>query len=315
MDLDIARVRFHNNVGRFLYEGISDLKVGDACIVNTEEGQEYGTVICFTAAKAGETISVVRFDAEGRVIGMDERENVSRESDTDQAAKRKRAKNDPQRVYSIARKSTPEDAARYKENTAREEEAFRECKQKILDHNLNMKLISAHYFFDRAKLLFEFIAEHRVDFRELVKDLATHFKTRIELRQIGVRDEAKIVGGCGMCGRELCCNVTKGAFEAISIKMAKEQNMPLNTSKISGLCGRLMCCLYYEYETYCAIKKDLPHPGQRLLFNGTPAIIRDVNPLSRKILVETEDRRSVYVNANDVKKDEKGAMSVTLTME
>jgi cell fate regulator YaaT (PSP1 superfamily) len=150
----------------------------------------------------------------------------------------------------VIRKATPADLETYNNNKQKEKEALEICRQKVLEHKLPMRLIDAEYTFDRGKVIFYFTAEGRVDFRELVKDLASIFKTRIELRQIGVRDEAKMLGGIGSCGQELCCHCFLGEFEPVSIKMAKEQNLSLNPTKISGICGRLMCCLKYESELY-----------------------------------------------------------------
>ena len=150
---------------------------------------------------------------------------------------------------------------KHRENKAKEIEAVDICLKKIKEHNLDMKLIDVEYTFDNHKVIFYFTADGRVDFRELVKDLATIFKTRIELRQIGVRDEAKMVGGLGPCGRPMCCSTFLGDFASVSIKMAKEQNLSLNPTKISGICGRLMCCLNYEQSTYEEIRKRLPKVG------------------------------------------------------
>jgi len=150
----------------------------------------------------------------------------------------------------VLRKATPEDHAIYADNQMREQEAFGTCQKKIEEHQLPMHLVDVEYTFDRGKIIFYFTAEGRVDFRELVRDLAAIFRTRIELRQIGVRDEAKIVGGLGTCGRVLCCHQWLGDFEPVSIRMAKDQNLSLNPTKISGICGRLMCCLKYESEQY-----------------------------------------------------------------
>ncbi|MDD3269830.1 MAG: stage 0 sporulation family protein [Syntrophomonadaceae bacterium] len=150
----------------------------------------------------------------------------------------------------VIRKATPEDISAYENNQQKGKEAMEVCKKKIKEHNLPMRLIDVEYTFDLGKIIFYFTAEGRVDFRELVKDLAAIFKTRIELRQIGVRDEAKMVGGIASCGRILCCNSFLGEFAPVSIRMAKEQNLSLNPAKISGICGRLMCCLKYESELY-----------------------------------------------------------------
>lgn len=164
-------------------------------------------------------------------------------------------------LKSVLRIADENDIKKHEENKAKEKEALEICTKKILEHNLVMKLIDVEYTFDNNKVIFYFTADGRVDFRELVKDLATIFKTRIELRQIGVRDEAKMVGGLGPCGRPMCCSTFLGDFASVSIKMAKEQNLSLNPTKISGICGRLMCCLNYEQNTYEEIRKRLPKVG------------------------------------------------------
>ncbi|WP_138206499.1 PSP1 domain-containing protein [Haloimpatiens lingqiaonensis] len=164
-------------------------------------------------------------------------------------------------LKSVIRKADKADIEKNIDNKRKEEEAFNICIEKIGKHNLDMKLIDVEYTFDNNKVIFYFTAEGRVDFRELVKDLASVFRTRIELRQIGVRDEAKMIGGLGPCGRPLCCSSFLGDFEPVSIRMAKEQNLSLNPSKISGICGRLMCCLNYEQENYEEIRKKLPKVG------------------------------------------------------
>lgn len=164
-------------------------------------------------------------------------------------------------LKAVIRIATEEDKAKYLDNKAKEKEAIKICSEKIAKHKLVMKLIDVEYTFDNNKIIFYFTAEGRVDFRELVKDLASVFRTRIELRQIGVRDEAKMIGGLGVCGRAMCCAVHLGDFAPVSIKMAKEQNLSLNPTKISGVCGRLMCCLNYEQETYEIIRKKLPQVG------------------------------------------------------
>lgn len=164
-------------------------------------------------------------------------------------------------LKSVLRVATEEDIAKHIENKEKEKEAFEICLKKIEEHKLIMKLIDVEYTFDNNKVIFYFTADGRVDFRELVKDLATIFKTRIELRQIGVRDEAKMLGGLGPCGRPMCCSTFLGDFASVSIKMAKEQNLSLNPTKISGICGRLMCCLNYEQSTYEDIRKRMPQVG------------------------------------------------------
>ncbi len=165
----------------------------------------------------------------------------------------------------VVRKATEEDRAKACENRNLEAESMQKCQQQIERHQLEMKLISAEYTFDRSKILFYFTSEGRVDFRELVKDLASIFRTRIELRQIGVRDEAKLLGGIGPCGRSVCCVSFMDEFEPVSIRMAKDQNLSLNPSKISGVCGRLMCCLRFEMEAYEDNRQDIPRPGDKVL--------------------------------------------------
>ncbi|MGL4572997.1 MAG: PSP1 domain-containing protein [Clostridium sp.] len=164
-------------------------------------------------------------------------------------------------LKSVLRIASDEDIKKHNDNKSKEEDALRICTSKIEEHGLKMKLIDVEYTFDNNKVIFYFTADGRVDFRELVKDLATIFKTRIELRQIGVRDEAKMIGGLGPCGRPMCCSSFLGDFASVSIKMAKEQNLSLNPTKISGICGRLMCCLNYEQSTYESIRKTLPRVG------------------------------------------------------
>ncbi|MEG2338933.1 MAG: stage 0 sporulation family protein [Clostridium sp.] len=158
----------------------------------------------------------------------------------------------------VIRVATVEDLYKNSDNKKKQEEAYGICLEKIHKHSLPMKLIDVEYTFDNSKIIFYFVADGRIDFRELVKDLAAIFRTRIELRQIGVRDESKVIGGLGPCGRKLCCSSFLGDFEPVSIKMAKEQNLSLNPTKISGVCGRLMCCLNYEQDTYVEIRKRLP---------------------------------------------------------
>ena len=199
-------------------------------------------------------------------------------------------------IKPIIRLATPEDIEKDKENIGRRDEAVRLCKQKIAEYDLQMKLIDAEYTFDDAKLIFYFTAEKRVDFRELVKDLAGHFHVRIELRQIGVRDETRILGGFGPCGRELCCKGWLTDFEPVSIKMAKVQNLSLNPSKISGCCGRLMCCLKYENETYTELKEGLPDAGEIVETKEGLAKVYDVNIFNGTVRVRyieeerTQDR-------------------------
>ncbi|MBR1816006.1 MAG: stage 0 sporulation family protein [Lachnospiraceae bacterium] len=192
----------------------------------------------------------------------------------------------------IIRIANDSDAKKYEENKLKSRKAYDICLEKIKKHGLEMKLIDAEYTFDNNKVLFYFTADGRVDFRELVKDLAAVFKTRIELRQIGVRDETKIVGGIGICGRELCCHKHLSEFVPVSIKMAKEQNLSLNPTKISGVCGRLMCCLKHEQDTYEYLNDRLPNVGDFVKTkDGVKGEVHSVNVLRQKvkILVTLED--------------------------
>lgn len=204
----------------------------------------------------------------------------------------------------IERKAEEADLEYNRENRDKEREAFFICRQKITEHNLDMKLVQAEYTFDRHKLIFYFTAEGRVDFRDLVKDLASVFRTRIELRQIGVRDETKILGGFGMCGRELCCKTYLSDFAPVSIKMAKEQNLSLNPTKISGLCGRLMCCLKNEEETYEYLNKQMPQKGDGATTeDGQTGVVYGTNILRQKVAVlfEENDTREIReFNASDL---------------
>ena len=196
----------------------------------------------------------------------------------------------------VIRVATDEDEKTVERNKEKEKEAFAICKEKIIKHGLEMKLVDAEYTFDGNKLLFYFTADGRIDFRELVKDLAAVFRTRIELRQIGVRDETKILGGIGICGRTLCCHTYLSEFAPVSIKMAKEQNLSLNQTKISGVCGRLMCCLKNEQETYEELNRNLPGIGDMVTTpQGVSGTVQSVNVLRQmvKIVVEVNDEKEI----------------------
>lgn len=188
-------------------------------------------------------------------------------------------------LKNVVRVATEEDIARHSENIAKEEEAMRVCNEKVAKHKLDMKLIDVEYTFDNNKVIFYFTADGRVDFRELVKDLASVFRTRIELRQIGVRDEAKMVNGIGPCGVGLCCANWLGDFAPVSIKMAKDQNLSLNPTKISGICGRLMCCLKYEHEVYLEIRKGMPIKGDKVTTPEGKGIVVDTTILREAVKV------------------------------
>lgn len=201
----------------------------------------------------------------------------------------------------VIRIADENDKAIVEENKQSAKYAFEVCAQKILEHNLDMKLVDVEYTFDRNKVLFYFTADGRIDFRELVKDLAAIFRTRIELRQIGVRDEAKMLGGIGPCGRILCCSSFLGDFEPVSIKMAKDQNLSLNPTKISGLCGRLMCCLKYENDTYETMKEELPDIGSDIITPHGNGKVIGLNILEHIVLVElVEQERMVEFTLDEL---------------
>lgn len=206
-------------------------------------------------------------------------------------------------IVTIDRKATEEDLKKLEELRQKEKEAYPIFKEKVAAHNLEMKLIETHFLFDEPKALFFFSSENRVDFRELVKDLVSIFKMRIELRQIGVRDESRITGGLGVCGRPFCCHGISDKLRPVSIKMAKDQNLSLNSMKISGQCGRLLCCLSYEFDWYNEARRKLPNEGIRIRYDGTDFKITEVNPLTSMVKMLGEDGRLLEVNAKRFYKD------------
>ena len=245
---EIIGVRF-KNVGKVYYfdpDG-NTLKRGDRVIVETARGVECGEVAM-----------------ENRIVG---------DEDLVQPLKK------------LIRPATAADLKKVEENHKKEKSAFGICLRKIAAHKLEMKLVGVEYTFDNSKILFYFTADGRVDFRELVKDLASVFRTRIELRQIGVRDEAKMLGGVGVCGRPFCCSTFLGGFQPVSIKLAKEQGLSLNPVKISGICGRLMCCLKYEQETYAGLMKVVPAVNAAVMTPQGRGVVADRNLLSETVSV------------------------------
>ena len=238
----------------FFDPGDEQIERGEHVIVETAKGVEYGTVVVPN-----------REMAEEKIVAP---------------------------LKKIIRVATPKDEDIELKNREKEKDAYKICIEKIAKHRLEMKLIAAEYTFDNNKLLFYFTADGRIDFRELVKDLASVFRTRIELRQIGVRDETKICGGIGICGRTLCCHSYLSEFAPVSIKMAKEQNLSLNPTKISGVCGRLMCCLKNEEEAYEELNSRLPHIGSRVkTAEGLDAEVQSVSVLKQlvKVIVFLDD--------------------------
>ena len=253
--IKVIGVRFRP-AGKVYYFSPGDLEIctGEYVIVETARGVEYGHV----------------------VIG-------TKEVEDDKVV---------QPLKPVIRIANQKDRQQTEENREKEKEAFKICLEKIKKHGLEMKLIDAEYTFDNNKVLFYFTADGRIDFRELVKDLASVFKTRIELRQIGVRDETKILGGIGICGRPLCCHTHQSEFLPVSIKMAKEQNLSLNPTKISGVCGRLMCCLKHEEETYEELNSHLPNVGDHVTAkDGSKGEVNSVNVLRQmvKVIVTLEN--------------------------
>ena len=257
--IKVVGVRFRK-AGKIYYFDPMQFKItlGSHVIVETARGIEFGTVMIAT-----------RELPEDKVI---------------------------QPLKPVIRIATPEDEQTEAKNREKEQEAFQICVEKIQKHNMEMKLVDAEYTFDNNKLLFYFTADGRVDFRELVKDLASVFRTRIELRQIGVRDETKILGGIGICGRPLCCHTFLSEFAPVSIKMAKEQNLSLNPSKISGVCGRLMCCLKNEEETYEYLNSHLPNVGDYVTTSDRlKGEVHSVSVLRQmvKVIVEVDDEKEI----------------------
>lgn len=260
----VVGVKF-KNAGKMYYfsPGEMHVEIGDNVIVETARGLEFGTV-CLGEKQ------------------VDESELVAP-------------------LKSIIRVATENDYKKHQENLSKKEEALRLCQEKIDAHKLEMKLIDVEYTFDNSKVVFYFTADGRVDFRELVKDLAAVFRMRIELRQIGARDEAKMIGGVGNCGRGLCCNTWLRDFEPVSIKMAKVQNLSLNPTKISGICGRLMCCLKYENEIYTELKKGMPNTGERIRTPDGVAVVTDVNILENLIKTRLVVEEASKSNDNEEK--------------
>ncbi|RUM46734.1 MAG: hypothetical protein DSY80_01640 [Desulfocapsa sp.] len=204
----------------------------------------------------------------------------------------------------IARRASLEECKRYEKIPGEEDSAFKTSKELIAKHSLQMRLVRVERFFNGSKIIFYFTADKRVDFRALVKDLVQEFRTRVEMRQVGVRHETKMLGGLGTCGRELCCSGHMKKFDSVSIKMAKEQDLPLNPAKISGVCNRLLCCLTYEFETYKRERKGMPRPGKILLLDGKRYRVKRQNPLQRTVLVVDEEGDQQLLESTDWKRAE-----------
>jgi cell fate regulator YaaT (PSP1 superfamily) len=198
------------------------------------------------------------------------------------------------------RRATEDDLVRHEDDLAREREAFEVCRSKIREHNLDMKLVSAHFLLQESKILFLFSAEERVDFRELVRELVAVLRIRVELRQIGVRDEARVLGGIGGCSRQFCCSSVTDRLQPVSIKMAKEQNLTLNSMKISGACGRLLCCLAYEFDTYREARRRLPRSGAEIAEGDEVFRVLDVNVLTERLRLGSQSGRVLTVHVSEL---------------
>ena len=249
----------YSREGVFAKQGNFKLEPGDAVIIPTRYGKDLARVL----GKAKSPIGIKRDD-----------------------------------IIQIDRKASDDDLSRAAELKEKEKGAFKVFQEKVAARKLNMKLIGAHFLVDEPKALFFFSADQRVDFRELVKDLVSVFKMRIELRQIGARDESRITGGLGICGRPYCCHAISDKLRPVSIRMAKDQNLSLNSMKISGQCGRLLCCLSYEYDFYSEARKKLPNEGARIFYDGTNFRITEINPLTSMIKMSGEDGRILEVNSS-----------------
>ena len=263
---EIIGVRF-KDVGKIYYFAPAGMKIkkGDHVIVETARGMECGTVMIGNSTVEDDKVVLP--------------------------------------LKPVVRTATEKDLAVVEQNRKKQQEAFKICQEKIAKHKLEMKLVDVEYTFDGNKILFYFTADGRVDFRELVKDLASVFRTRIELRQIGVRDEAKMLGGLGICGREFCCSSFLGEFQPVSIKMAKEQGLSLNPTKISGTCGRLMCCLKYEQDAYEELLHSTPRVGSTVRTKDGRGIVTEVNLLTGmlKVASEKDQAATKYYNKSEAK--------------
>ncbi len=259
-------VRFSAFPTAYIFEAQDiDLAAGDLVVVNTEAGQSVARVLGYTSQEEAE--------------GLDE-------------------------IKPVLRKATQEDMENLQQLQAREQECFQFCQERILARNLPMKLTRVEQLFDGNKTTFYFVAEGRVDFRELLKDLVEKYRTRIELRQVGTRQEAAMLGGIGSCGRELCCSTYLTNFQRISVKMAKNQNMTLNPTKISGLCGKLKCCLAYEKDAYANLIDNLPKPGKKVYIEQGEGIVVSINVINQSFVAKLADRRFIKCRVSDILSEE-----------
>jgi cell fate regulator YaaT (PSP1 superfamily) len=262
-DYQIVSVRFSNLPNTYNYNRNQlNLRIGDIVVAETDRGEGLGTVVQDD------------LDFGGRLS--------------------------PDSLRRILRKATKKDLELERERKHMERKAHQLCTQKAEEFKLGMSLVGVQYYFDRSKAIFYFTADGRIDFRELVKNLAKALNTRIEMRQIGVRDKARLVGGMGCCGREVCCKSFLKDFEPVSVRMAKDQNLPLNPSKISGVCGRLMCCLTFEQEIYKNLSKKLPKCGKRIQVGAEKGRVTRQNPLEGTVVVELDDGKEIHLGPDDL---------------
>ena len=267
--LRIVSISFHTagKIFDFDTQGL-ELAPGNKVIVETERGRALGTV-------------------------------VTKPRDID-------PKDAPPKLKAVMRIANESDMQMAASNAQREQEALKFCQQRVMERKLDMKLVRAEYLFDGSKIVFYFTADGRIDFRELVRDLAQYFRTRIEMRQIGVRDEAKLIGGLGICGRELCCCSHLREFAPVSVKMAKAQGLALNPTKISGQCGRLLCCLAYEYETYNEMRKALPKCGKKLQISSGPAEVVALDILAQKVTLACQSGERCQLHISELQAELEG---------
>ena len=286
----------------------SVLYAGTPIIYDTKFGLDLGIVIGpaptlgkdYTPGKASPEGACLHFGEVTKSSSGDENEHQCLSCFGCQCGREaKRVKVDGDVLW-IDHLATPQEMAKYEENRSQEETALEVCREKVIKHKLDMKLILAHFLLGESKVIFFFTAEERVDFRELVKDLVAVFRMRIELRQIGVRDESRLIGGLSVCGRDYCCHVMNREMEPVTIKMAKEQNLSLNSAKISGPCGRLLCCLAYEYEYYMEEKAGVPPEGTKLKIDRDIWRVTEINILSRKLTCTTLDGRQIFIPFDEV---------------
>ena len=255
----VIGVRFKNTCKVYFFDpGQIEFELGDDAVVETARGLEVGMVV-----------QAAREVPEEMIVAP---------------------------LKTVVRRATAEDLKRVEENAKFEADALVICEKKVQEHGLDMKLVGCEYTFDRSKIIFYFTSGGRVDFRDLVKVLAQAFKTRIELRQIGVRDEAKMIGGLGACGNEVCCRRFLGDFQPVTIRMARDQGLSLNPTKISGLCGRLMCCLKYEQDTYEAGRKRMPKVGKTVMTPDGEGVVTEINVITEKLKVNTGEVREYSID-------------------